>query len=249
MLGAINDLSERSILRGWKLPRFGRRGSERGAAGTLRGIAGGRLDPSTKNDLRRIRTSIAALTDNPDVLCIGVVACSDGEGATTVAACLAHEYARSGARTILVDGCADSRTLSLALAAGTTTKSGSNGRLGSEPAAGPSGPALALALLPSAESYPQSGESNRRLMEGVAQVVSESRLKFERIIVDLPAVLSSGQWKSLGPYVDQVIVVVDFGKTTIEEADDGVIELNLAGGKVLGAVLNRVPAVVRKTWS
>jgi Mrp family chromosome partitioning ATPase len=83
----------------------------------------------------------------------------------------------------------------------------------------------------------------------MAQVISESRLKFERIIVDLPAVLSSGQWKSLVPYVDQVIVVVDFGKTTIEEADDGVIELNLAGGKVLGAVLNRVPAVVRKTWS
>jgi len=35
-------------------------------------------------------------------MCIGVVACSDGEGATTVAACLANEYARSGARTILV---------------------------------------------------------------------------------------------------------------------------------------------------
>jgi succinoglycan biosynthesis transport protein ExoP len=246
-LGAINDLSEVSIWRERKLPWFSRSATARGTADTLSRIAGGRLGLSTKNDLRRIRTGIAALTANPDVLCIGVVACSDGEGATTVAACLANEYARSGARTILVDGCADSRTLSQELATGTMTKAQPNGPLESEPAIRPG--ALALALLPSAESYLQPDETNRRLTGRTAEVLTESRLKFERIVVDLPALLSSDQWKLLIPYVDQVIVVVDFGKTTVDEAGDGLIELDLAGGKVLGAVLNRVPAIVRKTWS
>jgi succinoglycan biosynthesis transport protein ExoP len=247
LLGAINDLSEPRILQEGRLPWFSRSRSVRGAAGTLRGIAGGRLDPSTKNDLRRIRTSIAALTGNPEVLCIGVVACSNGEGATTVAACLAHEYARSGARTILVDGCADRRTLSKELAAGKTIKAKPKGRPGSEPATQPG--ALTLALLPSAESDLQPNDTNRRPIERMAEVISESRLKFERIVVDLPALLPSDQWKSLIPYVDQVIVVVRFGKTTVEEIEDGTMELNLAGGKMLGAVLNRVPAIVRKTWS
>ena len=246
-LGAINDLSGASIWREGKLPWFRRSATARGTADTLSRIAGGRLGLSTKNDLRRIRTGVAALTENPDVLCIGVVACSDGEGATTVAACLANEYARSGARTILVDGCADSRTLSQELAAGTMTKAQPNGRPESEPAIGPG--ALALALLPSAESYLQPDETNRRLIERTAEVLTESRLKFERIVVDLPALLSSDQWKLLIPYVDQIIVVVDFGKTTVDEARDGLIELDLAGGKLLGAILNRVPTIVRKTWS
>ncbi len=61
--------------------------------------------------------------------------------------------------------------------------------------------------------------------------------------------MSSDHWKLLIPYADQVIIVVDFGKTTVDQTRDGLIELNLAGGKVLGAVLNRVPAIARKTWS
>jgi len=246
-LGAINDLSEAGIWRDGKLRWFSRSAAGRDAAGTLSRIAAGRLNASVKTDLRRIRTTIASLTANPDVLCIGVIACCEGEGATTVATCLANEYARSGARTILVDSCADSRTLSQELAAGTTTKTQPDGQQESERSAGPG--ALTLALLPSAESYLQPGETNRLLTERTTEVLAESRLEFERIVVDLPALLSSDHWKLLIPYVDQVIIVVDFGKTTVDQTRDGLIELNLAGGKVLGAVLNRVPAIARKTWS
>jgi polysaccharide biosynthesis transport protein len=245
LLGAINDLSEASAWRDWKLPWLGKKATARDAADTLNRIAGGRLGVSTKNDLRRIRTAVAALTTNPDVLCIGVVACSDGEGSTTVAACLANDYARSGAKTILIDGCADSRTLSQEFAAGSTTEF----RFEGPPEHAIEHGALALALLPSVDSYLQPGETSRRLSERTAKVIEESRTKFERIIVDLPALLSSDQWKLFMPYVDQVVVVVDFGKTTIDEARDSLVELDLAGGKVLGSILNRVPAIARKTWS
>jgi succinoglycan biosynthesis transport protein ExoP len=247
-LGAINDLSEANVWREGKPRWFSRSATARDAAGdTLSRIAAGRLSASVKTDLRRIRTTIASLTAKADVLCIGVIACCEGEGSTTVATCLADEYTRSGARTILVDSCADSRTLSQELAAGTTTITQPDGRQESERAVGPG--ALTLALLPSAESYLQPGETNRLLMERTTGVLTQSRLEFERIIVDLPALLSSDHWKLLIPYVDQVIIVVDFAKTTVDQARDGLIELNLAGGKALGAVLNRVPAIARKTWS
>jgi polysaccharide biosynthesis transport protein len=247
LLGAINDLSEPRLLREGKLPWFSRNRSVRGAAGTLRGIARGRLDRSTRNDLRRIRTSIAALTGNPEVLCVGVVACSNGEGATTVAACLAHEYARSGERTILVDGSVDRRTLSKELAAGKLKDAKLKGRFGSQPATPPAAPALAL--FPSAEGDLQPDNANRCQIDRITEVIVESRQKFERIVVDLPALLPSDQWRSLVQHLDHVIVVVRFGKTTVEEAEDGAMELNLAGARMLGAVLNRVPAIVRKTWS
>jgi len=246
-LGAINDLSEANVWREGKLRWFSRSARARDAAGTLSRIAAGRLSASVKTDLRRIRTTIASLTANPDVLCVGVIACCEGEGSTTVATCLANEYTRSGARTILVDSCADSRTLSQELATRTATKTQPDGRQESEQAVGPG--ALALALLPSAESYLQPSETNRLLTERTTEVLAESRLEFERIVVDLPALLSSDHWKLLIPYVDQVIIVVDFGKTTVDQTRDGLIELNLAGGKVLGAVLNRVPAIARRTWS
>ena len=144
------------------------------------------------------------------------VACSEGEGSTTVAACLANEYARSGARTILVDSCADSRTLSQELAAGTTTKDGAEGAAGVRTC----GRVRVLlhwhcCRLPKVTLQP--GETNRLLIERMTEVLAESRLEFERIIVDLPALLSSDHWKPLIPYVDQVIVVVDFGKTTVDQ--------------------------------
>jgi succinoglycan biosynthesis transport protein ExoP len=245
-LGALNDLSETSIWRDWTWPRSSMSATSRDAGDTLNMIAGGRLGLSTKNDLRRIRTAVAALTANPDVMCIGVVACSDGDGATTVAACLANDYARSGVRTILVDGCADSRTLSQELAAGTATAQ-STAQAEPEAAIEPGG--LAVALLPSTESYLQPGETDRRLIERTAEVLKGSRQRFQRIIVDLPALLASDQWKLFIPHVDHVIVVANYGKTTIDEIKDGLVELDLAGGNVLGAVLNRVPAIVRKTWS
>ena len=179
-------------------------------------------------------------------MCIGVIACSDGDGSTTVAACLANDYAKGGARTILVDGCADGRTLSQELG-GTAIEAQPNGQPESEAVIELG--VLTLALLPSANSYLQQRETDRRLIERTTEVLKELRQKFERIIVDLPALFSSDQWKPFIPYVDQVIVVTAYGKTTIDEAKDGLLELHLAGGRVLGSVLNRVPAIVRKTWS
>ena len=134
--GAINDLSEASIWREGKLRWFSRSATARDATGILNRIAAGRLSASVKTDLRRIRTTIASLTANRDVLCIGVIACCEGEGSTTVATCLANEYARSGARTILVDSCADSRTLSQELAAGTTTMTQPDGKRSSNERSG-----------------------------------------------------------------------------------------------------------------
>jgi polysaccharide biosynthesis transport protein len=245
-LGPISDLWEASVWRDWKLPWRTKSAATRGVADILGGIAGGRLSVSTRTDLRRIRTAVAALTANSEVMCIGVIACSDGDGSTTVAACLANDYAKSGARTLLVDGCADSRTLSQELA-GTAVEAQPNGQPESDVVIELG--VLTLALLPSANSYLQQGETDRRLIERTTEVLKESRQKFERIIVDLPALFASDQWKPLIPYIDQVIVVTACGKTTIDEAKDGLVELHLAGGRVLGSVLNRVPAIVRKTWS
>ena len=245
-LGAINDLSGASIWRDWQLPWSGRNAATQGVAGILNGNLGNRLAVSTKTDLRRIRTAVAALTANPGVMCIGVIACSDGDGSTTVAACLANDYAKSGFRTILVDGCTGNRTLSQELA-GTAIEAKPIGKPGSE-AVIECG-VLTVAILPSATSYLQQSETDRRLIERTTEVLKESRQEFERIIVDLPAVFSSDLWKPFIPYVDQVIFVTAYGKTTIDEAKDGLVELHLAGGRVVGSVLNRVPAIVRKTWS
>ena len=169
----------------------------RGAAGILRGISGRpaeRFDEDrSSKDKNKYR--VADRQSGGSVYRRGRV--FERRGATTVATCLANEYARSGARTILVDGCADSRTLSQELAAGKTIKAKPKGRQESEPAIPPG--ALTLALLPSAESDLQPNETNRRLIERMAEVISESRLKFERIIVDLPALLSSDHWKRSFP--------------------------------------------------
>lgn len=240
-LGAINDLSNASSWWSQHLPWTSGNAMARDGREIIRRIVRDKLGPSARNDLRRIRTAIAARAGNPDVLCIGVVACSDGEGATTAAACLAVDYARSGVRTLLVDACEERRTLSEEFAAEPSARPHES--LPSEPAA------LTMELLPDADEFLLPAKQNADLIEQIAERIAKSRGKFERIIVDLPAVLSSDPWRRLIPSLDQVILVVDYGKTSIDDAKDSKVEIALAGGTLLGAIINRVPRIARRAWT
>lgn len=65
------------------------------------------------------------------------------------------------------------------------------------------------------------------------------RDRFDYILMDSPSLDSSSEALTLGSMVDGVLLVVEAGKTRRQSARNAKEELEAAGGKVLGIVLNK----------
>ena len=198
-------------------------------------------DPESRfaQALRATRTAVLLSTTGHRGRAIGLVSWSHGEGRTTLASNLAHLMAVSGTPVELIDG--DLRNPALTALLAPRSASGLNealldhdglSRLASVRLSESLGfvPAVAAGRVSEPNLYLGSPE----------MVALLSRLTAGRdVVVDLPPLGTSCDALALSPVLDGVVLVVEAGRTTVEEALDALRVLRTAQARVLGVVLNR----------
>ncbi|MDZ7677400.1 MAG: Wzz/FepE/Etk N-terminal domain-containing protein [Acidimicrobiales bacterium] len=170
---------------------------------------------------------------------LGVVGVTPGCGASTTAANLALACARSGQRVVLVD--CDMRQprihelFGVDEAPGFTSVLG--GDVGLESAAHRLADQSGLVVITAGAAPEDPAEllAGARASSLVASVAAQADL----VIVDLPPALAAADVFAAVPWLDGVVVVVEAGRTRDDEVAEVVTEMDRAGARLLGTVLNR----------
>lgn len=172
---------------------------------------------------------------------IGIISVLAGEGKSVVATNLAALIARSGARTLLIDGDLRGADLSRRLAPGAAA--------GLVEAARESVPFEALVFTDSDIGLSFLATGGQGIDVLPADLLASSAMKgmFERVgasydyvLVDLPAVGLCGDAHALAPVLDAVVLVVAWGSTPIALARDVLDKEDELRGKCVGTIINRV---------
>jgi protein-tyrosine kinase len=206
---------------------------------------------------QKIRTWLTnpATQGQGNIQTVMVVACHSGTGNTTTAALLASTLAqgkKSQSRVLIIDG--NFRTPSLNFVFNVSNNGGfsetvSNGMLfdvNIQPTNRPNLFVLTsgqVSLVP-AEVF--EGES-------IDHLLAQLKQKFNFIIFDAAPALEFPDSYALAPKVDGIILVVESEKTLVVDAQRAKRDLERAGGRILGVVLNRhkdyTPVSLRKFFS
>lgn len=163
----------------------------------------------------------------------------EGDGTTTVAGLLADSVAAAGLRVVRVDaapgGAAASSTpvgrgpgLVDVLAGDATTESA----LLSSHDGGP-------AVLPAGS--PRAGQATLVSSRAMGEVLDWLTERFDYVVVDAPAVLTSTAAAGLAAHVDGTLVVVAAGRTERTDLRSALDRLDRVGVQVHGLVVNLVP--------
>jgi capsular exopolysaccharide synthesis family protein len=184
-----------------------------------------------------------------------VVSCHSGTGSTTTAALLAATLAqgkKSNSRVLIIDS--NFRTPSLNFVFNVSNNGGfsetvSNGMLfdvNIQPTNRPNLFVLTSGQISVVPSEIFEGES-------IDHLITQLKQKFNFIIFDAAPALEFPECYALAPKVDGIIIVVESEKTLIVDAQRAKRDLERAGGRILGVVLNRhkdhTPATLRKFFS
>ncbi|MDF1487347.1 polysaccharide biosynthesis tyrosine autokinase [Tessaracoccus caeni] len=195
---------------------------------------------SISEALRELRTNIQFMdVDNPPKAVV-VTSSLPGEGKSTTAANLAITMAANGQRVVLIDG--DLRRPMLATIFGLPGDVGLTdvlaGRASIEDVAQSVGPHGNLLVVAAGKIPPNPSEllGSRRMHDLVAELKNEAF-----VIVDAPPLIPVTDPSVLAHNTDGAIVVARVGSTTIDALQKAQNNLDRAGGRALGVVLNRVP--------
>jgi len=198
--------------------------------------------PATVEAYRAVRVNLRHVAEDRSPQVVVVTSALPGEGASTVAVHLAVSLARSGSRVLLVD--CDLRRPRVAryldlpehvpgltdVLAGTTdlhlaTQQWDDDRL-SVLGAGP--------LPPDADSV-YSPARLRALLDVL-------RGRYDHVVLDSPPLLPVVDAAAISAVADGCVVVARFGSTTRAELTEAAVALERVHGRLLGVVLNRIPA-------
>jgi succinoglycan biosynthesis transport protein ExoP len=204
----------------------------------------GTLSPFAES-LRAVRTAIMGREVNSGPRLIGIVSCLPSEGKTTIASNLAHLFAASGRHTMLVDG--DLRNTTL------TRHYAPNARYGLSDVLQHSESQITVTdvnIAPRLDFIPAMGSGRAtdiNLFIGSSAMQGELKVMkaYDYVVVDLPAMSLSSDVKALVPLLDAVIFIIEAGRTTSDDVSEALETLQQANGKVLGAILNKVP---KRDW-
>lgn len=182
-----------------------------------------------------------------------VVACRAGSGCTTTAALLAATLAEGKKRRVLIiDGNFRTPSLNLIFQVrnnGGLTEVVSDG-IPLEAYIQPTNRQNLFVLTSGQISMCPS-----EVFEGQAidQLIAKLKQKFDFIIFDSAPALEFPDSYALAPKVDSLILVAEADKTSVEDAQRTKRDLEVAGGRILGVVLNRqkdyTPAFLKKFLS
>ncbi|MFT3888346.1 MAG: polysaccharide biosynthesis tyrosine autokinase [Arachnia sp.] len=190
--------------------------------------------------MRELRTNIQFMdVDNPP-RAIVVTSALPGEGKSTTSSNLAITMAASGQRVILIDG--DLRRPMVASVFGIPGEVGLSdvlaGRATVTDVAQPVGPHRNLIVIAAGKIPPNPSELlGSKRMHDLVQQLSEKAF----VIIDAPPLIPVTDAAVLSHNTDGALVVTTVGKTTIDALQKAQSNLDRAGGRALGVVLNRVP--------
>jgi uncharacterized protein involved in exopolysaccharide biosynthesis/Mrp family chromosome partitioning ATPase len=171
---------------------------------------------------------------------IGVAGINPGCGATTIARELAVQSAASGARTLLIDAVpavsADRMTAENVPGLGNVIDDLAALDIALRPIA------PTLTFLPFGQSTgvsPAVRLSSHRTELSIATMKQD----YDAIFIDLAAASESSDINALGPELDGVLLVVAYGRTTLDDLTTAMSGLALVGADVLGTIVNRSAGV------
>jgi succinoglycan biosynthesis transport protein ExoP len=190
------------------------------------------------NSLRRTKTELhlALAADKGSV--IGVTSLSRGEGTTTIASNLAHLFAVSGKKTLLMDGNTHHPTISQC----TNPEEADALSPGARNFQSMDIDELLARLRDPSDNDPEFAPSASDLFgtRKMSQLLDDSRGRFDCTIVDLPAIESVPDVLAAAPHLDMLLIVVEWGRTPAEALKDATDTLRRHGAPIVGAVLNKV---------
>lgn len=206
--------------------------ASRGGAGSAAAIVAERMDA--------VRTLIAG-PQGPHVIL--VTSAMQHEGTTTVATQLAASFARSGQRTLLIDG--DLRQPSIHTALGLESAAGFaeflRGELSLAAVVRPTFVDGLFAITGGRCDYDAITALSRPAM---ATVVGQARTEFDKIVIDAGPLLSFADALLLGRQCDAVLLSTMRDVSRIPRVSDAVERLRSIEGTLLGTVVNGVHAAL-----
>lgn len=190
--------------------------------------------------LRTLRTAIFVASKTRHAA-VGVVSWSSGEGRSAVAANLAFLIAASREKVVLIDADVRDPALSRQLAPDAAVGL-SEALLTSASTAQLDCVELAqgLAFLP-AVARGRSINPNVFIGSAEMQAILLALRRDRDVVVDLPPMSLSSQAQAIGPMLDGVVLLVEAGRTTVDEMLEALRGLRAADIRLFGVVLNKLP--------
>ena len=218
-----------------QLPTLRKKGADSGAFRKITEVA---PFSATAEALRYIKVAIDLKPTDGKV--IGIVSALPGEGKTTVAATLAAFVAKSGARTLLIDG--DLRNPSITNSLGypnnpglldlVVNKSSLQDLLVHDLK-------YKFDFLPSATQVKPPNSSDILTSPAVKQMLKLAANDYDYVFVDLPPILAVVDVKAAAHLFDGFILVVEWGSTSTVDIARAVGSSDTLSEKLIGTVLNK----------
>jgi exopolysaccharide transport family protein len=171
---------------------------------------------------------------------IGMVSALPGEGKTTVAATIAAFVAKSGARTLLIDG--DLRNPSMTNTLGFQNSPGLLDLVANESSIQD----LAVHdlkykfdFLPSSTQIKPANSSDILTSPVVKRMLKSAAEDYAYIFVDLPPILAVVDVKAAAHLFDGFVMVVEWGSTSTDEITRAVAASDTFSEKLIGTILNK----------
>jgi succinoglycan biosynthesis transport protein ExoP len=172
---------------------------------------------------------------------IGITSTLPNEGKTTTSSALAAVMAKSGVRTLLVDGDLRNPSLTRRL-----TPAAAAGLL--EVVLGTASleqviwkdPSTGLDFLPTVIETRLAHTSDILLSEAMERVFQRLRERYDRIVLDLSPVAPIVDVRGTGKLVDSYLLVIEWGRTKSDVVERAIAEMPAFQHKLIGAVLNKV---------
>ena len=182
--------------------------------------------------MRALRSALAAIQDSEpfEWRSLGVTSVRSGDGSTTIAIALARLMGASGTKVLLIDAVPEQPSLSRWAASARRGGRTDDGILVDAQSGLDVLPVDALAGFDPQSICPAS----------LSESVRHALRTYERVIVDLPSLVSGADVRAAAAALDGILLVVSCGATSSELARQAIATAGEAQPKIIGAVLNRV---------
>jgi polysaccharide biosynthesis transport protein len=202
---------------------------------------------ATAEALRYIKVAIDLHPTGGKV--IGIVSALPGEGKTTVATAFAAFVAKSGARTLLVDG--DLRNPSMTRALGYSDVPGLLNMVADKSSFCDlvvTDSKFKFDFLPSSTQIRPSNSSDVLNSPAMKDMLRAASNDYDYVLVDLPPILPVVDVKAVAHLFDAFVLVVEWGSTSTDEILKAVGASPILSERLLGAVLNKADEAVMRRF-